>query len=622
MLRKLYANKSSFRKITFRPNALNIILAERHKDAAATASRNGLGKSTFVNIICFCLGMAVDMSNELPESELTGWEWTLEIDIGGKAYSITRGIDQKNLILVSGDLSSCPATGTPDRHGKGTWYEEKEWKKALCFLFFGLTPNDVQTGKGTATPPEYQNLMSHFIRRHFDDPVRVKWSDSRVNSELAITYLLGLDWQYLAQAKELRSKDRIADDRISAAKARMQEWTSKKESLEAECKILKQKIDNAEAALREFDTIPHAELVDGSLSAIAQQIRTTERKLVRSRRILDSARRSKRYKYVPFEPVIQFYEALGMLFTDGAKRTYEDVRHFHETLTINRDTLLDEQISTLEDDIKQQAKKLSKLAEKQKQLAAAIESNDAFEEYSNRMKSLAQYKEEYAVKLDCLRQLQNGEEAKRIAEEERKRLVATAQEYHETLRPIWEMEDKQFAEIINHLYSDSIPKTNVGDTTLGIKIRPESRDCGISYSPHFWGDRSEGKKKLKAFAFDLVILAHQKEIKTCVDFMIHDSVLYESSDSRQYARALKLVADTCAKLGLQYISVMNSDDVTTDDFKTIMPTETLEGYIIHRISDAPDGSQTLLGEFFPSQPPHPAANAQPPIPQPVGEGTR
>lgn len=599
MLKRLFANKKSFREIRFKQNSLNIILAEKHKGAAATASRNGLGKSTFVNIICFCLGMNIDFNNELPLSELAGWAWTLEIDVRGKTYAVTRGVDNPTQIHVSGDVASFPIKGQSDINGSGTWYEEREWRAVLSWLFFGLSQQDTQGNKDTAKPPDYQNLMSHFIRRHFDDPVRVKWSDSRVNSELAITYLLGLDWQYLAQAKELRSQDRAAEETINAAKSRMQEWKAKKETLETECRILEAKIKGAEAGLARFDTIPHAELVEGSLTELTKRIERIEKKLIRNKRILESARNSKKYKYVPIEPVAEFYEKLGVTFTDGAKRTYEDLRRFHEALTVNRVALLDDQINSIDAENMRLAQELKALSNKKQKLCSAIEANDAFQDYTRRMESLTHYREEYAIKKDCLKQLENGEEAKRLAELERIKLIKSAQEVHERLRPIWEVEEKQFADIINHLYSDAIPHSNIGDTTLGIKIRNEGRDCGISYAPHFWGDRSEGKKKLKAFAFDLVILTHQKVIKTAVDFMIHDSVLYESSDSRQYAKALMLVSDICAKQGLQYISVMNSDDVTTDDFKAIMPEATVNAHVIHRLSDTIDGSQTLLGEFFP-----------------------
>ena len=46
MLKRLYANKTSFREITFSPNSLNIILAERHKNTAATASPSPTTSST------------------------------------------------------------------------------------------------------------------------------------------------------------------------------------------------------------------------------------------------------------------------------------------------------------------------------------------------------------------------------------------------------------------------------------------------------------------------------------------------------------------------------------------------------------------------------------------------
>ena len=350
MLKRLYANKTSFREITFSPNSLNIILAERHKNTAATASRNGLGKSTFVNIICFCLGMNVDTNNDLPLSELPGWKWTLEIEIRGKTYSITRGTDQPEMIYVRGDLAECPVSGVPDKDGHGTWYEEKAWRNVLCWYFFDLSPQDALGQNGAARPPEYQSLMSHFVRRYFDDPVRVKWSDSRVNSELAITYLLGLDWQYLAQAKELRAKDREAEEKINAAKARMQEWKSRKEALEAECKALLRKIEEAEAGLKKFDTAPHKLLVEDSADALTKEISRLERKLLRNKRILESARKSKRYNYVSFEPVTDFYSQLGITFTEGAKRTYEEVRSFHDKLTVNRGALLDDQIAVIEEE--------------------------------------------------------------------------------------------------------------------------------------------------------------------------------------------------------------------------------------------------------------------------------
>lgn len=144
MLKRLYANKSSFREIRFRENSLNIILATKHKDAAATASRNGLGKSTFVNIISFCLGLSIDTKNELPLSELSGWAWTLELEINGRLLSVTRSADAPDHIIVLGNLEGCPVTGTHetlfDSAGSGVVFSEKEWRQNLCWLFFWAFP--------------------------------------------------------------------------------------------------------------------------------------------------------------------------------------------------------------------------------------------------------------------------------------------------------------------------------------------------------------------------------------------------------------------------------------------------------------------------------------------------
>lgn len=55
MLYKLSANKPSFRDIVF-SKGLNIVVAERTEASGNKASRNALGKTTFVEILDFCLG--------------------------------------------------------------------------------------------------------------------------------------------------------------------------------------------------------------------------------------------------------------------------------------------------------------------------------------------------------------------------------------------------------------------------------------------------------------------------------------------------------------------------------------------------------------------------------------
>ena len=55
MIRSVRCNKDTFKTINFNPG-FNVVTAERTKESSKKDSRNGLGKSTLIEIIQFCLG--------------------------------------------------------------------------------------------------------------------------------------------------------------------------------------------------------------------------------------------------------------------------------------------------------------------------------------------------------------------------------------------------------------------------------------------------------------------------------------------------------------------------------------------------------------------------------------
>ena len=58
MIHRITANKSSFHPVEFTPG-LNVVLADRTDTSTQKDTRNGLGKSTLIDIIDFCLGSNV-----------------------------------------------------------------------------------------------------------------------------------------------------------------------------------------------------------------------------------------------------------------------------------------------------------------------------------------------------------------------------------------------------------------------------------------------------------------------------------------------------------------------------------------------------------------------------------
>ena len=604
MLKRLTANQDCFKPIKFDENSLNLIIATKNDKSASTASRNGLGKSTFVNVVAFCLGLDVDTKKDLPLEELKEWEWSLTFTNGEKDFTVTRGASKPEVVSVRGDLTGCPVVGTPEAilgEGVSMKYKVEDWEKVLRWIFFGLSPAAGGGDAGDAAP-DYKSLMSRFVRQDFDDPIRVNPGDKITTSEMAITYLLGLDWQFLAGAKEVRKMKNEADALMSVAKSEIAQYNKDRASLKAECDRIEQEIADAEKALADFNTIPQAKLVEDNLYEYAIKIAELDRKIVVKSRLLAAARETQSAALVPIAPLEKFYGELGMVFSDGAKKTFEQVRDFHLKLTVNRESLIEKQIQLLERELEDLRRVRGEVNAKRMEIAESIKAKAALEDYHKRSAELTAQREELQKKREGLNLHDRGEEIKARADARRMELIAAAKETLKQLRAKIAVEEMFYKNIIDKLYADAIPDGSPTETTLGIEIREEKANFGISYKPQFWGDRSGGKNKLKTFAFDLTILNEQEKIGSSVRFMVHDSVLYESSDPRQQANALKLVAELCEKKGLQYICTINSDDIAHPDFTSIFPKKKLEKYFVRELDDEPSGRNKFLGMHYPVRP--------------------
>lgn len=95
MIYKLYANDPRFRKIIL-TSGMNIILADRDSEATDKDSRNGLGKSTFIYLVHFCLGADLD-NKKLPIDTIQDWAFYLEMDLFGEKITIKRQISEPNV---------------------------------------------------------------------------------------------------------------------------------------------------------------------------------------------------------------------------------------------------------------------------------------------------------------------------------------------------------------------------------------------------------------------------------------------------------------------------------------------------------------------------------------------
>src|SRR5581483_8410735 len=105
MILAVKADQTLFKDVFFR-RGLNIVLADRTKESDQKDTRNGLGKSTLIEIIHFCLGG--DASATLKDEHLLNWTFTLDLMLAGKPVSVSRNTETSRRVSIEADISDWP----------------------------------------------------------------------------------------------------------------------------------------------------------------------------------------------------------------------------------------------------------------------------------------------------------------------------------------------------------------------------------------------------------------------------------------------------------------------------------------------------------------------------------
>ena len=98
IIRRVYANSNSIKVTEFEPG-FNVVLAVRTKESTKTDTRNGLGKTTLIAIINFCLGGNLDKKLSAVFKELK-WEFFCDLTLNGQDITVLRQFDSKSIIAV------------------------------------------------------------------------------------------------------------------------------------------------------------------------------------------------------------------------------------------------------------------------------------------------------------------------------------------------------------------------------------------------------------------------------------------------------------------------------------------------------------------------------------------
>ncbi len=580
MIHKITANHDSFRPIRFGPG-LNVILADRKEDSSRKDTRNGLGKSTLIEIIHFCLGARVQKGRGLAIPALADWAFTMEVSLGPDRVAVTRRISRHNITTVAGLSDRWPDVPQAGLLGERS-FKTDQWRALLGRALFSLPTADAPKYN-----PSFRSLISYFVRRRHDafgDPFIYHSRQSTWDKQLHVALLLGLEWRHAADWQQI--KDRATD----LAKLRklvdqgiVPGLAGSIGELEAERVALTQDIDDSSMALETFKVHPQYDSIESEANQLTEALHQEMNARVSASRRLRLYRRAVESEEPPSGVAVEpMYEEMGVVFSEAIRRSLAEAKQFYGRVVRDRRRFLQDEITRLERRIAEIQAEIAELTEQRAGVLRVLEEHGALAE-------LTSLRERHATKLEELagitRQIERRREIeaddRRIARDKAELADRAARDYDER-RGSWDAAVRLFNRNSQALYA--APGHLVIDAT----------DSGFKFDIDIRKSRSDGIGKMKIFCFDLAVLEACAGRDMGIGFLIHDSEMYDGVDSRQRAAALQRAHQVTERTGTQYICALNSDMVPNDDFRDGF---TLDEYVRCRLKDG-DVSGTLLGIVF------------------------
>lgn len=587
MIRAIRSNNPKFKTVEFHPG-YNIILADRKKTKNKDDSkrtRNGAGKTTLIEIIHFCLGSNVSKKSIFKSQNLSGWTFTLTLDINNKIYDLERGTNRPNRIYVYGDYSHLNWDLKYDKNEKSYFISPSNLSKELLEAFFGISLNlDIKY------LPSFRELISYVIRRTTDgyrDAFEYYPKQKAYSRQACNTYFLNLNMEYASDFQVLKDKIKGIDDYKKAAKSGViGDFTLNLGELNTEV-ITKQKdLEQLKKQIDSFQVHPQYTEISKEANTLTSQIHQHTNTLTLRKQILERYEKSVQEEAViiPVTEIERIYSEAGVLFGDNIKNNLAEVIEFHTKLVSNRKEYLNSEIQRLYKEIETLKQKIQSYSDKRAEAMRILNTHGALEEYmqmQDRYSIARQLYEDAKKRLEYAEYIEDSKSKTKIENQE---LLIKSRQDNTERHEAREKAISLFKFNTEYLYPEA------GTLTIDLK------ETGYVFGIEIKSSKSQGVGYMKVFCYDMLLSELGVLKESYPDFLVHDSTIFDGVDERQIARALMLAKTKSENVGFQYICMMNSDMVPVAEFDEEFKSEFEESIILRLNDETEEGG--LLGIRF------------------------
>ncbi|MBA5726938.1 DUF2326 domain-containing protein [Bombella mellum] len=581
MIHGVYANKAGFHEFEVK-EGVNLILAERTKVSRKKDTTNGIGKTLLLDIIDFCLGSDWKRKKNLNSAALEGWSFTLDITLAGGRLLVNRSMDDGKFVSVSGETEklSCPL---PVAQENASGIPVKDWCDFLGSAFFGLSNEDME-GKNH---PSARALLGFFVRTGpdaYNDPFKPVPRQNACLSQVNNAFLLGLDWTKIRRLYEIKDEKKDLDvlkKHIRSIPINVDQMTPG--ALHAEYRKLVRQCDDMEDDLSKFEIMPEYREIEKKANTLTVEVSRLRDEIYSDKmKLMNYEASTTEPDEVDNGKLIRLFEEAKVILPHNVVSTLEQAKEFHINMIRDRKYFLKGEMDRLRRGVEKKDRKLEELVNERARYLSTLKEKRALDEFivlQNEYSSLVQRRDNILQTMNCKKIF--DERVNDVKLELDKAIKAIRQDYEER-ESLWSQALDMFADFSKALYEKP--------GSLIIDVDQEKK-TGYRFQVKIEGGSSEGISKMQVFCYDLTLICFSRIVGRGIDFLIHDSTIFDGVDPRQRARALELVEKVSRRYDFQYICTMNIDSVPVNDLSQEFDYESL---VRMTLSDRNDAG-SLLG---------------------------
>ena len=261
MIHQIFSTLPSFKNIEDLKPGLNVLLAQKTEGASSKQTRNRAGKTSFVELVHFLLGADAGPESIFRTKELVNSSFGMRFDLTAEHTVVERSGGTKAKIFVTVP----PATKVK--------FSATEWCAFLGEQMFGLSSLEAAGSK----PPSFRSLFAYFVRRQasgaFTTPEKQAAMQGTGDMQIALMFLLGLDWQIARDWQAVRDREKTLEElKKAAGNGAFGSIIGKAADLRTELTLREARLRKLYAELETFQVLPEYRELEVESASLTRQL--------------------------------------------------------------------------------------------------------------------------------------------------------------------------------------------------------------------------------------------------------------------------------------------------------------------------------------------------------------